>query len=156
VSFGGHLPGINYITETVTINGITEELSVARRFLAMEIIPIYQLSKNTSIGIYYLRGFGFQKHAPQNNNFLSLQSSFRNIKLTGKTYLNLNPQIFYLKVDSNDGFYVNATTTLAIKGSPISISSIINKAIDSSIPSKDFDWNISLIYTFDKKFSSLK
>jgi len=152
---GGHLPGINYITESITINGITEELSVARRFLALELIPNFQITKNTSIGIYYLRGFGFQKHAPQNNNFLSLQSSFRNIKLTGKTYLNLNPQVFYLKVDSNDGFFVNATATLGINSFPISISSIVNKAIDSSIPSKDFDWNISLIYTFDKKFSSL-
>jgi hypothetical protein len=156
LSIGGHLPGINYITETVTINGITEELSVARRFLALEIIPNFQITKNTSIGIYYLRGFGFQMHAPQNNNFLSLQSTFRNIKLSGNAYLNFNPQVFYLKVDSDDGFYINATTTLGINGFPITLSSIVNKAVKSNIPSKDFDWNISLIYTLDKKFNSLK
>lgn len=153
LTFGGHLPGINYITKQVTVNGITEELSVARRFLALEIIPTYKISEHTSIGMYYLRGHGFQKHGPQNSNFLSLQGNFTKIKLVGKTYFSFNPQVFYLKVDATDGFYVNATTTFGVKGFPITISSIINKAIESDIPAKDFDWNISLIYTLDKQFT---
>lgn len=156
LTFGGHLPGINYITQQVTVNGITEELSVARRFLALEIIPTYKISEHTSIGMYYLRGHGFQKHGPQNSNFLSLQGNFTKIKLVGKTYFSFNPQMFYLKVDATDGFYVNATTTVGVKGFPITISSIVNKAIESDIPAKDFDWNISLIYTLDKQFDSKK
>lgn len=147
------MPGINYITQQVTVNGITEELSVARRFLALEIIPTYKISEHTSIGMYYLRGHGFQKHGPQNSNFLSLQGNFTKIKLVGKAYFSFNPQVFYLKVDATDGFYVNATTTFGVKGFPITISSIVNKAIESDIPAKDFDWNISLIYTLDKQFT---
>ncbi|HRJ31224.1 MAG TPA: hypothetical protein PLV21_14235 [Cyclobacteriaceae bacterium] len=152
LSFGGHLPGLNYVTRTVLINGIEEELSVARRFLALEIIPTYKVSDHVSVGVYYLRGHGFQKHGPQNSNFLSLQGNFTKIKLTGKTYVSFNPQLFYLKVDADDGFYVNATTTFGIRDFPITISGIVNKAIASEIPAQDFDWSINLIYTLDKQF----
>ncbi len=156
LTMGGHLPGLNYVTTTVMINGIEEKLSVARRFLALEVIPTYKISDHASIGLYYLRGHGFQKHGPQNSNFLSLQGNINKIKLAGKAYINLNPQVFYLKVDTNDGFYVNATTTFGIAGFPITISSIVNKAIESEIPAQDFDWNVSLIYTLDKQFTLKK
>jgi hypothetical protein len=47
---------------------------------------------------------------------------------------------------------VNATATLGIRGFPFTISSIVNKAIESEIPAKTFDWNVSLIYTLDRQF----
>jgi hypothetical protein len=152
LTIGGHLPGINYVTRTVDVNGIQEPLSVARRFLALELFPTYKISNHVSVSVYYLRGHGFQEHGPQVSNFLSLQGSFTKIKLVGKTYLNLNPQLFYLKVDAADGFYANMSTTLGIQGFPISISGIVNKAIQSSITARDFDWSISLVYTLEKHF----
>lgn len=152
LTVGGHLPGLNFITKPVTINGIEDSLSVLRRFLALEIIPTYKIRDNISVGFYYLRGHAFQKSGPQNTNFLALQGNFTKIKLVGKTYFSFNPQVFYLKVDADDGFYVNATTTFGVKGFPLTISSIINKAIQSDIQSKDFDWNVSLVYTFDRNF----
>jgi hypothetical protein len=152
LAFGGHLPGINYVTSTVTINGVTEKLSVSRRFLAAEIMPTYKFSKNISVGLYFLRGHGFQKHTARNTTFLSLQSNFSKIKLVGKTYFSFNPQLFYLKVDATDGFYVNATTTFGVGNFPITISGIVNKAIESDIPAKDFDWNMSLVYTLNKTY----
>jgi len=152
LSFGGHLPGLNFITRPVTINGIDDNLSITRRFLAAEIIPTYKIKNNISVGIYYLRGHAFQNHGPQNTNFLSLQGTFTKIKLVGKTYFSFNPQVFYLKVDADDGIYVNATTTFGVRGFPVTISSIINKAIESEIPSNDFDWNVSLVYTFDRNY----
>ena len=152
LTLGGHLPGINYITAPVTIGNTTEDLSVARRFLAAEVIPTYKLSKNISVGLYYIRGHGFQKHAVRNSNFLSLNANFSKIKLVGKTYFSFNPQVFYLKIDDLDGFYVNATTTLGVQGFPITISNIVNKAIESSIGAKPFDWSVSLIYTLDRNF----
>jgi hypothetical protein len=152
LTVGGHLPGLNFVTNTVMINGIEEKLSVARRFLAAEIIPTYKISNKTSIGLYFLRGHGFQNHGVQNSVFLSLVGNFNKIKLAGKTYVNFSPQVFYLKVDADDGFYVNATATLGIRGFPFTISSIVNKAIESEIPAKTFDWNVSLIYTLDRQF----
>jgi hypothetical protein len=152
LTFGGHIPGINYITTNVDVNGIQEPLSVARRFLAFEILPTFKFTDHINVGIYYLRGHGFQKHGPQDSHFLSLQGNFNKIKLVGKTYFSFNSQAFYLQVDSEDGYYVNATTTLGIHNFPITISGIINKAIETTIPAKDFDWSINLIYTLDKQF----
>jgi hypothetical protein len=153
LTFGGHLPGLNFVTLPVTINGVEDNLSVMRRFLAAEIIPTYKIKDNITVGFYYLRGHAFQKSGPQNTNFLSLQGNFIKIKLVGKTYFSFNPQVFYLKVDANDGFYVNATTTLGIRDFPLTISSIVNQAIQTEIPAKDFDWNVSLIYTFNRNFA---
>jgi hypothetical protein len=152
LALGGHLPGINYVKTIVTINNVTEELSVSRRFLAAEVIPTYKFSDKVNVGLYFLRGHGFQKHTAQNTTFLSLQGNFNKIKLVGKTYFSFNPQIFYLKVDAADGFYVNATTTLGVGNFPFTISSIVNKAIESDIASKDFDWNVSLVYTLNKNY----
>jgi hypothetical protein len=152
LTFGGHLPGLNFITRPVTVNGTEDNLSVARRFLAAEIIPTYKFKDNMSVGLYFLRGHGFQNHGPQNSTFLSLQGNFTKIKLAGKTYFSFTPQVFYLKVDNTDGFYVNATTTFGVRDFPLTISSIVNKAIESDIPAKDFDWNVSLIYMFDRNF----
>jgi hypothetical protein len=153
LSLGGHLPGLNFVTNTVLINGVEEKLSVTRRFLALEINPTYKISKTTSVGLYFLRGHGFQNHGPQNSTFLSLLGNFSKIKLVGKTYFNFSPQVFYLKLDADDGFYVNATTTVGVNGFPLTISSIVNKAIESTIPARDFDWNVSLIYTLNKQFT---
>ena len=153
LTFGGHLPGLNYVTRTVQINGIEEQLSVARRFLAAEVIPSYKISKTTSVGIYYLRGHGFQQHGPQNSNFLSLQGNFTKIKLVGKSYVSFNPQLFYLKIDSDDGYYANASATVGVGRFPLTVSGIVNKAIESSIQAPGFDWNVSLIYTVDRQFS---
>ena len=152
LTFGGHLPGLNYITRTVDVNGIEESLSVARRFLAGEVIPTYTISKKATVGLYYLRGHAFQQHGPQNTNFLSLQGNFTKLKLLGKAYFNFNPQVFYLKVDAHDGFYVNATTTLGIHGFPVTVAGIVNKAVTSTIAARNFDWNLSLVYTLDKRF----
>lgn len=152
LTFGGHLPGLNYITQNVDVNGIQEPLSITRRFLALEIAPTYTISNHTSVGIYYLRGHGFQKHGPQNSNFLTLQGNFTKIKLAGKSYFSFNPQAFYLKLDDDEGYYVNATTTLGLRDFPITISGIVNKAVTSTIPAQDFDWAINLIYTLDKQF----
>ncbi|MFM8848893.1 MAG: hypothetical protein ACKOE5_00645 [Cytophagales bacterium] len=153
LTVGGHVPGINYITRTVDVNGIQEPLSVARRFLAFEVFPTYKISSHTSVSIYYLRGHGFQEHGPQNSNFLSLQGNFTRIKFGGKSYLNISPQVFYLKVDQADGYYANASTTLGIQGFPVSILGTVNKAIQSSIAARDFDWSVSLVYTLDKLFT---
>jgi hypothetical protein len=153
LSLGAHLPALNFVTNTVIINGIEEQLSVTRRFLAGEINPTYKISNTNSVGLYFLRGHGFQNYGPQNSTFLSLQGNFTKIKLVGRTYLSFSPQVFYLKVDANDGIYMNATTTFGFNGFPLTISSIVNKAIDSKIPAKDFDWNVSLIYTLNKQFT---
>lgn len=55
---GTHL-GLNFKTASLPINGNSKEkLTVTRRYLAGELSPRYLLSKNTSIGMYYLYSHG--------------------------------------------------------------------------------------------------
>lgn len=152
LTVGGHLPGLNFVTQSVLINGTDQNASIVRRFLAAELIPNYTINDHISVSIYYLRGHGFQTYGPQNSNFFSVRGSFTNMKLAGKVYFDFTPQVFYLTVDDDAGYYVNATATIGIKNFPLTISGIVNQAIQSNIPAKDFDWNVSLIYTLDKKF----
>ena len=63
------------------------------------------------------------------------------------------PQIYYLSIGKSDGYYYTATLTLAKKNSPFSISFLFNKVIETEIKaSKDFVWNVSLIYSFNNKY----
>ena len=155
VNLGTH-PALSFKTIPVTSNGISKEMIIARRYLAGEFSPSYSLSKNISIGMYYLYSHCMEKDAAKNTHFISLRSNFANINLSNQYLLKFAPQIYYLKADKEDGFFVNSTLTLVRRNFPLSISSILNKTIESSISgSKNFIWNISLIYAFSKKYTKL-
>jgi hypothetical protein len=62
--------------------------------------------------------------------------------------MRVSPQIYYLKTDDKDGFYLASTLTLAKNGLPLTLSSTLNKILKSSIPSDDFVWNLSLVYNY--------
>ncbi|MDX2302819.1 MAG: hypothetical protein NW226_08465 [Microscillaceae bacterium] len=145
-------PALNFRTETNTAIVSTENVIVTRRFFAGEIAPKFQLSKNISISAYYLYSRGIDKYATRNTHFVAFRNHFSDIPLGKKLYVQFNPQIFYLKTGGKDGFYFTSTLTVAIRKFPLSISSIMNKAIQTDIVSKDFDWNLSLVYTFHKKY----
>jgi hypothetical protein len=147
---GAH-PALNFRTVSVIRNGQTEELIESRRFLATEIVPNYKISEKVSIGMYYLRGRGFDEGL-KNSDFLTLNASFTNLFISEKLYFNISPQVYYLRLDDLTGYYVVGFITLAKKDFPLSISSILNKAIDTQIvPEDDFIWNISLNYSFGGK-----
>ena len=105
--------------------------------------------------MYYLRSIGFEESSVKNTHFITLNANFNKIRLYKTYYLKFSPQIYYLKMDENDGFYATTTLTLAKTDFPLSIQSIMNKTIESGIPSKDFLWNVSLIYSFGKQYKTL-
>ncbi len=144
---GAH-PALNFRTVSVIRNGVSEELLESRRYLAAEIVPNYKISEKVSIGMYYLRGQGFDEGV-KTTNFLVLNSSFTNLFISEQFYFNISPQVYYLTTDDDKGYYAVGFITLAKKDFPLSISSILNKAIDTEIvPEDDFTWNISLVYSF--------
>ena len=56
-----------------------------------------------------------------------------------------------LNIGLDAGLTVNEIKELLIqqnKGFPITVSSILNNKLQSSIPSDDFVWNLSLAYSF--------
>jgi hypothetical protein len=150
LTLGAH-PAMNFRTQISPIDG--SEIIVTRRFLAGELAPNYLVSKNTSVGFYYLYSRCFDKGAAKNTHFITVNSNFRNIKLGNQFFAQLIPQFYYLRQDGVDGIYFTSTFALAKKNFPFSVQSIINKEIESEIAgSRNFVWNVSLIYSFSKYY----
>jgi hypothetical protein len=150
-------PALNFRTTTIQSNGASREVIFARRYLAGELSPTYLLAKNFSTGLYYLYSRCLEKDVARNTHFLGLRGNFSNIRITKKYFMRFTPQFYYLKTDKPDGFYFTSTLTLAKKNFPFSLSSVINKTIQTDIPGgKDFLWNITLIYFFNKEYVELK
>ena len=63
------------------------------------------------------------------------------------------PQVYYLKMDRNDGYYLTTNTILSRKGFPVTLSAVTNHTFTSEIPnSKPFNWNVSLTWMVNKKY----
>jgi hypothetical protein len=150
VSAGAHLPAINFRLVDIQNNGVQSKQTVTQRFLPFEFMSTYFLSKNTSIGMYYLWGRALEDgYRPKQGHFLSLRANMSRISLSKKTFLRFNPQTYYLKQDHRDGIFVGGSLSLMRSPLPISLSGIVNKAVRTNIIVKDFDWNISLVYAFN-------
>ncbi len=150
-NIGAH-PAIAFKEKTFINDGEPKTVLAAQRFFAGELSPNYTLTKNISVGVYYLHSFGLDKDVTKNTDFVALRSSFSDIKISKQLVLKIAPQVYYLKLDNKDGIYTSATITLSKKDSPFFISSIISKSIESNIGGKDFVWNVSLHYAFHKDY----
>lgn len=129
------------------------EISQLRRFIAAEINQGYQVSKNLRVGVYYLKGFGLQGDAVKSSHFLTLNSTISNIKLGGGTSLQFTPQVYYLKLDKEDGIFYTHTISISKKDLPFLLQSTINKNIKTNINGGDrFQWNVTLFYSFNRKY----
>jgi len=103
--------------------------------------------------MYYLYSRGIDNGTTRNTHFLTLNTSFSDIRFSKQFYLKFTPQVYYLKMDQQDGVYFTSAFTLANRKIPLSISSVINKIIQTNITaSQNFVWNVSLIYSFNKKY----
>lgn len=125
---GAH-PALSFKNVVTDVTGVQTTIIVAQRYLAGELSSNYFLSKDISIGSYYLYSRGIETNATQNTNFLTLNSCFSNINLSKELSMRFSPQVYYLKMDSKDGLFFSASLTLSKKNSPISISALINKII---------------------------
>jgi hypothetical protein len=153
VQAGAH-PAVLFKTVTATTDGVTSEIIQAQRFFAMEFSPNYYVAKNISIGMYYLYGHALQKEGLQYSHFITLNSNFSRIRLSKEIYLGFFPQLYYLKMEQDEGFYFTATASLAHRKFPLSVQSMINLPIQTNIPGgDDFVWNVSLIYSFNHEYS---
>ena len=151
-NMGAH-PALVFRTTSTVTNGIQTNTIEAQRFLAAELSPNYFLTKNISIGLYYLYGHGIDDGSTKNTHFINFTSSFNNIKLTKQVLMRFSPQIYYLKMDKNDGVFFSSMLTLADKRFPFSISGFINKVIQTNISaSQNIVWNTTLTYSFQHSY----
>lgn len=148
---------LSYSTLPVLTDGESKETIITQRYLAGEFAPNYFLTKNISIGLYYLYSYGIDNEYVRNTHYVMLNMNISNIKLSDKFFLNYIPQIYYLRINKNDGYNVTSTLTIARKNFPVYFSLFGNKTIKSNVPGhKDFVWNASLIYTFNNQYVKSK
>lgn len=153
MNVGSHL-GLNYRYDSISVNGTVSTTGlVVRRYLAGELAPNYFISKNISIGGYYMYSRGIDKGTIKNTHFVTLNSNISNIKLGDQFYARITPQLYYLALDARDGLFITSGFNLARKNFPLSLQSIINKSLDTDIAgSEKFLWNVSLIYSFNETY----
>lgn len=151
---GAH-PAYSFKSITVIENGVTKDIMRAQLYLAGELTPVFKVGKNTSLGPYYIYARGLEEDIVQNSNFVSFRVNFSNISFGEKYFLRLMAQSYYLKLDDVDGFYVNSTLSLNRRNFPFSVSSTLNKAIETTIPGDDFLWNVNLIWSFGGKYRKI-
>jgi hypothetical protein len=154
LGLGAH-PSVVFRDISVTDNGITRNLLAAQRYFAWEVSPTYLVSKNANLGVYYLGSKGLTKDVLQHTTFVALRSVL-NLKLSDKLRMSLIPQAYYLKMDDNDGTYVNATLNLFKRNFPVSLNAIASKAIKTEIAGKDFLWSVGLVYNINNQYTKLK
>jgi len=156
VKLGAHLPAISFRRQSIVVDSVTYEQVFTQRWCTPELTATYQLTKHMNIGTYYLHGIGLEKTGQVSQmNFISLRMGFNNLPLTENWFMGWNPQVYYLTMDELGGFFAAQTISLAHKKIPFSVSTAMNKSLESNnaIPANDFDWNVSLIYTFKTEWS---
>ncbi|WP_337042964.1 hypothetical protein [Emticicia sp. 17c] len=146
-------PAIAFKEKMVIVDNNSRPIVQAQRFVAVEVLPTYILTKKISIGFYYLYSRGLEADATRNTHFLAVRTSLANIKLPKQLFLKFMPQVYYLKMDQKDGLYVNSNLTLGRQNFPLSVASIVSKSIRTHINTgKAFVWNISLNYSFGRNY----
>ena len=152
VNIGVH-PAFNFSIRKITEKGKTWDITQSRRFLGAEFAPSFTVNKHFSLGMYYLRGKGLQDDGPNNMHYITFNTGITGIPLSNGLKLGLTPQVYYLKVDKEDGFYFTANLLLTKDKSPFAFMSTMNKEIRTNIAgSKNFDWNLTLLYMFNRKY----
>jgi hypothetical protein len=147
-TIGAH-PAFSFKEENVlALNGDSKTVMNVYRYAAAEFVPNVILSKNFSVGLYYLYSHGVDPGTTTNSHFIKLNTAISNIKLSESSFLKWQPQAYYLKMDSREGYYASSVLTLTTKNCPFAVSSIMNKIIKSDIPGDDFVWNVSLVYNY--------
>jgi hypothetical protein len=68
LNVGAH-PSFVFREKILMIDGTPHDVLTTQRYLATEFVPTYALSKNLSLGVYYLHSFGLNEDASKNTNF---------------------------------------------------------------------------------------
>ena len=117
-------------------------------------LSVQQIYRSLELYLFYTRGI--EKYITRNTYMVSFRPGVSNIPVTKNIVARVGPEIYYLKMDDNDGVYLNATLSVSRKNFPLSVSALINKPTKSDIPSEyDFLWNVGLTYTFNKTYIQL-
>lgn len=152
----GFHPAMVFNDYKVDNNNNISDVIRTRRHLAGDFSPSWSLTRHISIGAYYLYSYGVEKDVADHHHYLAFRPSFRNIRLTNQVNFSFTPQVYYLKVDHTDGFFLSGFFSVSRNNFPFRLKAIINKKIDSNVPgSRDFLWNLSAVFTFGSSYKEM-
>lgn len=149
LNLGTHLPAINFVTAPLLLNGEMQDVTRARQFFPVfECNPQWVLHPRVSAGVMYQYAIAQAKELARETHFLSFRGSISRVPLGSNVLFNANAQLFYLKMDANDGVYMATGVSVGKKAFPFSLAANWYQAFQTNIPGKKQDWNLSLVYTF--------
>jgi len=152
INIGAH-PAFAFRNNTFLVDSVSKDFTTVQRYLAGEIYPSYSISKNISTGVHLLHAYCVEKEGIKHTSMVTMRLNFTNIKISDQFYMRFYPQVYYLRMDENDGFYFTSTLTLARKDFPLLVSSLVSTPFQTTIPQdKNFIWNVSLTYSFNKEY----
>lgn len=149
---GTHLPALAFVYDDAAFESSDGNRPIVDRVLAAELINTFIVNPRLSFSLLYLRTRGVQTESFRNGHFLSLSPVFSPIGISNDFQINLFPQVFYLRLDNRDGFYISGNLLVEKRNFPLSVGSTFYKTFDNEIGGKDFNWNLCLFYTFHKKY----
>lgn len=144
---GAH-PAIVFRTITDSANGRARDVIVAQRYLAGELSTSYSLAKSVSVGTYYLYSYGVEQGVARHTHFAASRANLTNVRIAGRYFVQLAPQVYYLRMADREGVFLNSSLTLARLDLPVSVSTMVNRAVQSRIAADNFLWNMSLSHSF--------
>jgi len=150
---GAH-PAFMFADLSYQEEGRSVETIKVRRLLGTEIAPSFRMSDKVTLRPYTIIGHGFDG-GTKNTIYLTFITSISDLGITDHINFSMSPQLFFLKMDENHGYYCSSSFSLEHDKCPVSLSSMFNYKINSSIASEDFLWNVSLVYKFDTKLRKL-
>lgn len=143
---GAH-PSFVFSASEVMENGIKKEVLKVNRYFAAEIAPTYAISKNTSLGVYLLGANQLAVGVIDPTYFVAI-NSVSTFNLSDKYFLRTIPQLYYLKLGNQQGYYANSNFIIGKMKFPISINGMVSKSIKTEIEVNKFVWNVGLTYSF--------
>jgi hypothetical protein len=148
---------LSFKSVTDTSSGKSQDIIKTTRYLAGALTPSFQVNKYIGVGMYLFYTRGIEKYITQNTWMVSFRPVISNIPITKNIVAGFGPELYYLKMDDNDGVFLNTTFSISKRNCPFSVSALINKTLDSRIPSENtFLWNVGINYTFSRKYTEVR
>lgn len=145
---GAH-PALAFKSITVSTGATSKEVIVTRRYWAEEVNASYSLSRNFSLGPYYLYTYCLEPDVTKHTHFLALRANLTNDRLPDQYLIRFAPQLYYLKADRDDGYYLYSGLTVAKRNLPLSLSAVVNRPFRTSVAGgEDLIWNMSVNYSY--------
>lgn len=151
-------PAFTFDKIQITENGESKSILRSNRYLAGEYSATYNITNNISIGPYYVYTHALEKDLIRDTHYIALMAGFHNISLYKDYYINIDPQLYYVRMDSDGGFFAAAGLTLAKKKFPFQLSVFANQKLKKNNPviGDDFMWSLSLSYSFYQQLFTKK